>query len=104
MNARVLLGSSLLLFCGCFPGVHVDPTLKKETQTGHATTTVSCGGNKFTISTGTGAGKCTITYTEGRATGGSCKDGENTASVDCSLNDGQGGCGPQTTGSGSCRN
>ena len=104
MKAQGLLGPALLLLCGCFPGVHVDPTISKSTAVAHTATTVDCGGNKFTISTGTTAGKCTITYTDGKAVRGSCKDGENTASVDCALNDGRGGCGSETTGSGSCRN
>lgn len=104
MRLQVLFGPALLLLCGCFPGVHVDPTISKSTAVAHTTTTVDCGGNKFTISTGTSAGKCTITYADGKAVRGSCEEGENTASVDCTLNAGQGGCGPQTTGSASCRN
>ena len=104
MKAPLLLGLALLL-CGCFPGVHLDPTVTKSTPAAYTTTTVSCGGNRFTLSTGTLGGRCTITYdAQGKALSGSCKDGENTASVDCALNQGQGGCGKETTGSASCRN
>jgi hypothetical protein len=108
MKVLALLGSSLmvlLVLSGCFPGVHLDPTVTKTTPAAYTTTTVSCGDNRFTLSTGTGAGKCTITYgSDGKALDGVCKDGGNIASVNCALNDGQGGCGPETTGSGSCRN
>src|SRR5262245_23468489 len=105
MKRHLLLGSSLLLLCGCFPGVHLDPTLTKSTPSAYTTTTVSCGENRFTLSTGTAAGKCTITYDDqGKARSAACKDGSNSASVDCALNDGQGGCGKETLGSGSCRN
>lgn len=105
MKLHVLIGSGLLLLSGCFPGVHLDPTVTKSTPAAYTTTTVSCGANKFTISTGTLGGKCTITYDgQGKALSGSCKDGSNSASVDCALNDGQGGCGKETTGSASCRN
>jgi len=100
----VLLGS-LLLLCGCFPGVHLDPTVSKSTPAAYTTASVSCGGNTFTLSTGTAAGKCTITYDDqGKARSAACKDGSNSASVDCSLNEGRGGCGKETTGSASCRN
>jgi len=105
MNIRALSGAGLLLLCGCFPGVHLDPTVTKTMPAAYTTTTVSCDGNKFTLSTGTTAGKCAITYTgDGKATGAVCKDGSNSASVDCARNGGQGGCGAETTGSASCRN
>ena len=103
MKRLILLGPSLLLLCGCLP-VHLDPTVTKTTPAAYTTTTVSCGGNRFTLSTGTAAGKCTITYDpQGKALSASCKDGSNSASVDCALHDGQGGCGKETTGSASCR-
>jgi len=104
MKRLLLLGAALLLLCGCLP-IHLDPTLSKSTAAAYTTTTVSCGGNKFTLSTGTAAGKCTITYgSDGNPSGATCKDGNNTASADCALNGGQGGCGKETTGSASCRN
>ena len=31
MRLQVLFGPALLLLCGCFPGVHVDPTISKST-------------------------------------------------------------------------
>jgi hypothetical protein len=69
----------------------------------YATTTVNCGGKDHVISTGTASGKCAIVYGDGgKAVGGSCQDGANTSSVNCTLNDGKGGCGSDTTGSGSC--
>ena len=105
MKLHVLIGSGLLLLSGCFPGVHLDPTVTKSTPAAYTTTTVSCGGNTFTLSTGTLGGRCTIAYDDhGRALSGTCKDGSNSASVDCALNDGHGGCGKETTGSASCRN
>jgi len=105
MKLHMLIGSGLLLLCGCFPGVHLDPTVTKSTPAAYTTTTVICGANKFTLSTGTVGGRCTIAYDgQGKALTGTCKDGSNSASVDCALNDGQGGCGKETTGSASCRN
>ena len=104
MKLPVLCGSALLLLCGCLP-VHLDPTVTKSTPAAYTTTTLSCGGNTFTLSTGTAAGKCTIAYdAQGKARSAVCKDGGNVASADCALNDGQGGCGAETTGSASCRN
>ena len=87
MKAHGLLGRGLLIFCcflsGCFPGVHLDPTVTKTTPAAYTTTTVSCGDNRFTLSTGTSAGKCTITYgSDGKAQNGVCKDGGNLASVE----------------------
>ena len=105
MRIQTACGLGLLLLCGCFPGVHLDPTVTKTTPAAYTTTTVSCGGNTFTLSTGTSAGRCTITYgSDGRAMSAQCKDGSNAASVDCARNQGQGGCGAETTGSASCRN
>ena len=53
MRFQLLAGFALLLLCGCFPGVHLDPTVTKSTPAAYTTTTVSCGGNRFTLSTGT---------------------------------------------------
>jgi len=106
MKRITFCGATLALLLGCAAGPRDEgrPPSAGQ-QVAYATTTVSCGGNKFTISTGTSGGKCSITYTSGgKALGGSCQDGASVTSVNCTLNDGQGGCGGETAGSASCKN
>ncbi len=103
---RIAIGLALLVgLSGCVNrhcgGGHGAPA--GGTGVIYATTTVNCDGNKIQISTGTSGGKCAIVYSDGgKPLGGSCQDGANTSSVNCKVNDGKGGCGSETAGSGSC--
>ncbi len=70
----------------------------------YAETDVHCpNGDNFTITTGNENGTCTISTTpEGDVRGGTCDDGNgNSASVNCSLNGGDGAC-SGSSGSGDC--
>lgn len=63
----------------------------------YATTSIKCGGTVYQVSTGTQGGSCSTGGVGGQThTNGSCSDGGNTASADCTS-----GCGA-TSGAGSC--
>lgn len=67
-----------------------------------AGTTVTCGVNKFKLSTGTAGGGCRVDRdAQGNTTGGTCTDGKNTSTAECSSNGGDGSCG-SSTGAGDC--
>ena len=79
---------------GCHIGDTPVPAAKVDVQ---------CGGTRHEITTGNEAGACNVSYDQGGdATGATCDDGEgNAATVDCSVNEGEGGC-TSTTGAGDC--
>ena len=86
---------AVLVLAACHPG-HFPPPVA------FAAISVNCNGNKFDITTGTGGGKCSVTYgSDGKALGGSCQDGGNVSNVNCTLNGDKGGCG-DTGGHGNC--
>jgi hypothetical protein len=95
-EARVMCGAGCLGIVG-LGGCDTEPS-----QT-YSETDVQCpNGDNFEISTGTEAGTCEVSQdANGNVTGGTCSDGNNSASVSCSANAGQGAC-SGTQGSGDC--
>jgi len=97
-----LMGSLLLMGSGCpKPATCAPCNPTPPPDVAYATTSVDCGGNTVDLSTGTNGGSCKSTEgPNGTMTGGTCQDGNNSASVTC-TSAGLANC--SATGSGVCK-
>lgn len=92
--AAILVLGVTLAITGCTTYSGPSDVSSGPTRHTEAKLDVTCSnGTKFSLSTGTKAGICRT-----NADGGSCQDGNNTASVSCKT-----GC-TESSGSGSCTN
>ena len=79
------------------PNPRSTDVIRARPRTSRTNLDVNCGSEKYTISTGTEGGNCSVTAPgSGGGGGGICADGNNGASVSCDT-----GC-VSSSGSGSC--